>query len=1095
MKREVNITSKYFLSKIALLFFLVFFTSGISAQQYKIDSLYRELKLTKEDSTKSLIFHELAVQYIGEAKLDSVIHYYHQALESVQKTRDHSLDFEIDQMANLEYFYNMTGNYSMSMQYAFKVLELSEPINDNWHTSHALRQIGRNYSGMQDYRKALVYFFKAKKVLERYESGLSAIMFIAETYFKMHMLDSALFYNQRAYNMADTALNGQYTKDYATRVFADIYSEKGDVQLAFKYYRQFVSDFDEYNLNNKEIAYAYFGMAALYRNTHQIDSFIFYTKKALVSAQKYNDQQSIFNFSNSLSQLYDSLGSEHEALVFHKISAIAKDSIAGIEKTKEIQNLTFNEQIREKENLEAAAKEAARLRIIIVISAIIVLIISFLLWNRIRQLRLKHKMILDQKEAEKLRTIDKMKERFFSNITHELRTPLSLILSPVELYLKHPEQLKDTPKLLKSIYENSSYLHALINQLLDISKLDAGRMTISFCRGDFGKYVEELLKSFEELAAKKQIHIHFENGLGEEYVFEPDHWKKIANNLLSNALKFTPSNGSIYVTLNKISESEGKANISFSVRDTGIGIAKAQLPFLTDRFYQADNSFTRKYEGAGIGLALVSELVKLMDGSLEIESEEGKGSVFTIKTTFDLAKEQDDYPRWVLSTSSLSSLRPEAGSQQINEQHGNKGPVILIAEDNAELRDFLHSIISPIYKTFTALDGEEGFQMALKLVPDIIISDVMMPKMDGFEFCNKIKNHPVTSHIAFIILSARTNTESKITGLQYGADDYLTKPFSVDELLSRINNLLKRQKQLREYNFKQLNSEDPLSGSNEIRDEFLQHIYKNIEANLDNAQLSAEFLADKLTFSEGTIDRKLLTVVGLSANELIRQYRLKKEDMQHQMLELESKALRAQMNPHFIFNCLNSIKSLVQQKKDDLAVNYLTTFSKLLRTVLQNSDKQEISLFDELETCRLYIQLESMRFGNKFNYQLFIDESIDLKSVQIPTLIIQPFIENAIWHGILPRENKGSMTVSIQKKEDTIFCMVDDDGIGRQVSMKNKHNRTQTDHQSKGVHLTESRLSLNNKLNQRQTTLEIIDKIDDQGKSAGTKVILTLKEY
>lgn len=214
-----------------------------------------------------------------------------------------------------------------------------------------------------------------------------------------------------------------------------------------------------------------------------------------------------------------------------------------------------------------------------------------------------------------------------------------------------------------------------------------------------------------------------------------------------------------------------------------------------------------------------------------------------------------------------------------------------------------------------------------------------------------------------------------------------------------------------------------------------------------------------------------------------------------ELLELEAKALRAQMNPHFIFNCMNSIKSLIQQKDEDKAVHYLTTFSKLIRTIFQNSDKREITLYDEIETCRLYAQLESMRFENKFNYQFNVDEGVDMKSVMVPALIVQPFIENAIWHGIIPNKEGGCVTLTVEKKRDAIYCIIDDDGIGRELSRQSKFTGEASTHQSKGVHLTQSRLDLDNILNQKNATVEIVDKKDETGKAKGTRVILTFKEF
>jgi sensor histidine kinase YesM len=219
-----------------------------------------------------------------------------------------------------------------------------------------------------------------------------------------------------------------------------------------------------------------------------------------------------------------------------------------------------------------------------------------------------------------------------------------------------------------------------------------------------------------------------------------------------------------------------------------------------------------------------------------------------------------------------------------------------------------------------------------------------------------------------------------------------------------------------------------------------------------------------------------------------------KSRVEKTILQLEAKALRAQMNPHFICNCMNSIKLLIQQKEEDKAIVYLTSFSKLMRAILQNSDKKEITLFEEIETCRLYAQLESMRFNNRFIYEFDIDKTLDLKSVMVPALIVQPFIENAIWHGIMPKEEGGKLTVAINKTDHTISCVITDDGIGRAISEQNKVSNKDPMHESKGAHLTQARLNLDNLLNERNTRIEIVDKTDINQKPSGTSVILTFKE-
>jgi two-component sensor histidine kinase len=228
--------------------------------------------------------------------------------------------------------------------------------------------------------------------------------------------------------------------------------------------------------------------------------------------------------------------------------------------------------------------------------------------------------------------------------------------------------------------------------------------------------------------------------------------------------------------------------------------------------------------------------------------------------------------------------------------------------------------------------------------------------------------------------------------------------------------------------------------------------------------------------------------------QYVRKQERQRAKQEKELIELEAKALRAQMNPHFIFNCLNSIKSLIQQHQEEKSVNYLTTFSKLIRTLFNNADKKEISLHDEIETCKLYLQLEAMRFDAKFSHSVNVDENIDLKSIQVPALIIQPFIENAIWHGIVPREAGGRVEVNVKQVNDSIEVIIDDNGIGREASGQNKASSGLA-HQSKGMNLTQSRLDLENRLNETNARLETIDKKDDNGQSAGTRIVLTFSKY
>jgi sensor histidine kinase YesM len=290
----------------------------------------------------------------------------------------------------------------------------------------------------------------------------------------------------------------------------------------------------------------------------------------------------------------------------------------------------------------------------------------------------------------------------------------------------------------------------------------------------------------------------------------------------------------------------------------------------------------------------------------------------------------------------------------------------------------------------------------------------------------------------------------------------------------------------------QLTEVQKLSEQTIIQEQEKQQILSSQNQMLD---LQVKDRTSELT-QQKTELQKALDNLRLTQAQLIQSEK-EKISAQHErkLHELEAKALRAQMNPHFIFNCMNSIKFLIQNNEQEKAILYLTTFSKLIRTVFQNSDKKEISLYDEMETCRLYTQLESMRFNDKFSFEFNIDETLDLKSIKLPALTVQPFIENAIWHGIMPKEEGGSLLVTVNRTDHTIHCIVDDDGIGREISKQNKFSNRSSPHESKGEHLTQARLNLDNLLNERNASIKIVDKADKYKKASGTMVILTFREY
>ena len=518
--------------------------------------------------------------------------------------------------------------------------------------------------------------------------------------------------------------------------------------------------------------------------------------------------------------------------------------------------------------------------------SVYVLLLGGAIWGYIRfytnRLRQQQELELNRREAEQLKTVDELKTRFFSNITHEFRTPLSLIISPVEKLLQDSRFDAPTRQTLTLMQRNANQLLRLINQLLDLSKLEANRMEVSFVRGKVNDFVNHIMETFRQTAEQKGITLVCSaEDVTQEYLFDADKWEKILTNLLSNAMKFTGGGGNVTITLKLISSpiSGEISGVSIRMADSGIGISPEKLPHIFDRFYQADTSHTRAYEGTGIGLALVKELIDLIGGTIYVESEPGVGTTFHLTLPIQPVSVNSEAPKVILSRKELPVINEQGATSEPASKpvaSESKAPLLLIVEDNVELRDFLASELAASYRILRAVDGEEGWQLTQTELPDLVISDVMMPRMDGYELTRLIKNHPDTDHIAVVMLTAKAAHHSRIEGLQEGADDYLAKPFHLDELHLRLRNLISHQQKLRDKYRQPLAQPDMPSPIKIVEDAFLLRVYKLLEDHLSDPSLDVDWLADQVAMSRKTLYRKIHSLVQLAPNELIRQYRLRK---------------------------------------------------------------------------------------------------------------------------------------------------------------------------------------------------------------------------
>lgn len=477
-------------------------------------------------------------------------------------------------------------------------------------------------------------------------------------------------------------------------------------------------------------------------------------------------------------------------------------------------------------------------------------------------------------ESLRLKELDHVKSQLYTNITHEFRTPLTIILGVAkQVKTQVKEKVADHVEMIQ---RNGQLLLQLINQMLDLSKLEVGKLPLELVQQDIISFLRYQLESFHSAADNQAIQLHFLSSVEELVMdFDPKRLQQVVFNLLSNALKFTPEGGHIYMQVTPIQERQ----LEIKVKDTGKGIKPKELGRVFDRFYQVNSTHIRKGEGTGIGLALVKELVKLMGGHIKVKSIEGKGAEFF----FQLPIRQEAENSVLVELQQPAVLAAQKDQSELFPTELFEASKVLVIEDNQDVRQYIAICLGSHFQLEFAMDGKEGVQKAYRSIPDVIISDVMMPLLDGFEVCEQLKNDRRTSHIPIIMLTARADQESRIKGLQYGADLYLGKPFDQEELLIQLNNLLLQQKRLKRYyllSTTQLSSEQ--SELQPLESSFVKEVQLAIQKHLGNSSFSVTDLGREVALSPSQLHRKLTALTGLSSSKMIRRVRLNEAKRQLQ---------------------------------------------------------------------------------------------------------------------------------------------------------------------------------------------------------------------
>ena len=519
-----------------------------------------------------------------------------------------------------------------------------------------------------------------------------------------------------------------------------------------------------------------------------------------------------------------------------------------------------------------------------------IVMIAIVWREQVNRLRKKHQIELQLVEREKLKELDETKSRFFANISHEFRTPLTLIEGPIK-QLKDGEFQGNVKDVYNLILKNTNRLLGLINQLLDLSKLEAKKLKLKAAKQNILPLLSGLVQSFESLAKRKDIeYVYTKPEVEVELYFDQEKFEKIIINLLANAFKFTPDGGRIEITIqnpktNKITNGTLQPNTEYfeiSFTNSGSYLTPEQVAHIFDRFYQVNESSVDHLEGTGIGLALVKELVELHHGRITVQSDQQKGTTFKLALPFgknhlkpeEISEHPNNRPEHIQS----HVVTPEDSEGYIKPYpvHSLSRQHILIVEDNKDVRAYIASLINNEYAILEAENGKMALAMAKKKNPDLIITDVMMPEMDGMEFCRRLKEDIEVSHIPVIMLTARADLDDKLDGLELGADDYIAKPFEARELRLRIRNVLNQRKRVQDHILNDLSIKPFQSNVASVDQQFMQKLLNLINDELHNPDYTILDIADRMNVSRATLNRKITAFTGSSPIVFLRTLRLKR---------------------------------------------------------------------------------------------------------------------------------------------------------------------------------------------------------------------------
>lgn len=921
-------TNRFIFIIFVLFFNLSFFAQeGKKIQQKKIDSLTTILnKNSSSDSLTVNQMNELSRLLVRESQLDLALSYAQKAKKISEKLRYKFGEATAYNIIGITYVYK--SEYPEALENHFVALKIWEEIGDKWGIAssynhigivclykgdypealknyfaglkiqeeignkkgigHSYNNIGLVYNHQGKYPEALENFFASLKIWEEIGDKPGIAMSynsIGNVYLKQGKYPEALENHFASLKIKEELGNKREIGGSYLNIGV-IYKEQGNYPEALKNYLTGLKIVEEIG-NKSEIALAYNNIGLIEQELNRPTSAKNYFEKSLALAKEIG-QKSLIRDIYYNSTLPDStLGNYKDAYENYKQYITYRDSLINEENEKKSLQASMDYEYQKKEaviqaelktkNLELKTKNFQRNIAIAGLGLMIVLAVLVIYFFRLRNKNLKiekQNLELQRREMETIKQTEQFKTRFLANISHEFRTPLTLINGHLEV-LKENGRKEDLLHF-DEMEQNGKRLLTLINQLLDLSKMESGQYKLKYKKGNVLNETSMLVQSFYSYAEQHGILLtvqQTENAQtllsDNQFVYSSEALAAIMTNLLSNAIKHTPAGGNISTTI------DYRDNKLFvTVADTGKGITSEHLSKVFDRFYQVDEPGQRTYTGSGIGLALVKELSILHGGNVMAESPDDGGCIFTFWLE---SHETEDNENPVSVGQNIAFAVKEENQITDNEQQDTELPLLLIVEDQPELRRFIVQNLGKEYRFAEASNGKDGLMLAEELLPDLIISDVMMPDTDGFELCGTLKSNVATSHIPIILLTAKADQKDKLTGLETGADDYVVKPFSLAELKLRVKNILNFKELLRKkFEGNTIPSADETPELNSRDRKFVDDLTQSVEKNLSNAQFGVNILAEAVFLSVSQLTRKLKTITGKTPADFIRNIRLEK---------------------------------------------------------------------------------------------------------------------------------------------------------------------------------------------------------------------------